>query len=252
MRYDAYYEMSEKTGWRIGAVDWDQLAADGKAGRISDFDRGALLGTTVIEYGVPHYAEVWTRVKGLEQDWELWQFTTLWTGEEHRHSYSLKKACEVLGITSAIASDLSAVSHFPFAEQQKKSCPDDCYSTIPGMLAYAMIQELATSKFYTLAAKKATSEPLKELFTLIAGDEMRHHVFYRDALKDRYETSTDKAWFCDQVFSAAQAFKMPHLIYELQVGFFEGGDWAVGPDLKIQLARCFSFDMGLIARLATL
>lgn len=251
MRYDEYYELTEKTGWRITDLDWDQLGRDGEAGSVSDFDRAALQGTAVIEYGVPHYSEVWSRVHDLRHDWELWQFTTLWTGEEHRHSYSLSKACRVLGIESNIATDLDAVSRFEFAAAQKQSCPDDCYSTVPGMLAYALIQELATNRFYTYAAKQATSAPLKELLTLIAGDEMRHHVFFRDALRERWEASTDRAWFSDQIFRAARAFKMPHLIYKLQEPFFEGGDWVVSDTLLPLLARCFSFDMELLGRLAS-
>jgi hypothetical protein len=35
----------------------------------------------------------------------------------------------------------------PVAEAQKRTCPSNCLSTIPGMLTYAMIQELATQKF---------------------------------------------------------------------------------------------------------
>jgi hypothetical protein len=119
------------------------------------------------------------------------------------------------------------------------------------MLTYAMIQELATNRFYTMAAKRSDSPVLKELFSLIGGDEMRHHVFFRETLQARYATSPDRAWFTDQVFRAARAFKMPHLIYGLQEGFFEGGDWNIGAEMKVQLARCFSFDFGLIARLAT-
>ena len=249
MKYEAYYELSEKTGWRVGDIDWNELAAEAEAGLVGEFDRAALLGTAVIEHGVPHYADVWSRVRGLADDWELWQFTTLWTGEEHRHSYALKKACDVLGMTAAIEGEIAAVSHFPFAAEQKKSCPDDCYSTVPGMLAYALIQELATNRFYTVAAKRATSPTLKKLFSAIGGDEMRHHVFFRDTLRDRYEQSADKAWFSDQVFRAAQSFKMPHLIYHLQEAFFEGGDWDIGMEMKIQLARCFSFDPQLIMRL---
>jgi hypothetical protein len=250
MHYEEYYELTEKTGWRVTDFDWDQLVKDAHAGLISDFDRQALLATAVIEHGVPHYGEVWTRVAGLTQDWELWQFTTLWTGEEHRHSYALKKACHILGIVDAISSDLVAVSTFPFAAEQKKSCPDDCYSTIPGMLSYAMIQELVTNKFYTHAAKQATSPTLKNLIMAIGQDEMRHHVFFREALKERYDASTNKAWFSDQCFQAAQAFKMPHLIYGLQHAFFEDGDWSALEEVMPQLARAFSFDMGLLTRLA--
>jgi hypothetical protein len=250
MEYEKYYELTERTGWRVTDLDWGRFAEDAAAGLVGDFERDSLLGTAVIEYGVPHYGEVWSRVRSLRDDWELWQFTTLWTGEEHRHSYSLKKACELLGITSQIQQDLDAVVRFPFAAEQKASCPDDCYSTVPGMLAYAMIQELATNKFYTYAAKRSASPALRELFSLIGADEMRHHVFFRDALRERWTASTDKAWFSDQVFRAAQSFKMPHLIYKLQEPFFEGGDWVVSTELKIQLARCFSFDLELLGRLA--
>jgi Fatty acid desaturase len=250
MHYEEYYELTEKTGWRITDFDWDQLVVDAKAGLLSDFDRAALLATAVIEHGVPHYGEVWTRVAGLTKDWELWQFTTLWTGEEHRHSYALKKACHILGIENQIEADLLAVATFPFAAEQKKSCPEDCYSSIPGMLTYAMIQELVTNKFYTYAAKQATSKTLKDLILAIAQDEMRHHVFFREALKERYETSTDKAWFSDQCFQASNAFKMPHVIYGLQHAFFEDGPWSALDEVMPQLARAFSFDMQLLMRLA--
>jgi hypothetical protein len=37
--------------------------------------------------------------------------------------------------------------------------------------------------------------------------------------------------------------------YKLQVEFFEGGDWAIGDSLELQLARCFSFDASLLGRL---
>ncbi len=250
MRYDEYFELSEKNGWRIGDLDWPALVADDAAGLVSDADRAALLGTTVIEHGVPHYGEVWSLVEELRSNWELWQFTTLWTGEEHRHSFALKKACDLLGITPAIADDLEQVTVARFAELQKQSCATDCYKTVPGMLTYAIIQELATHKFYVLAARATRSPFLRRLFSEIGADEMRHHVFYRDALRDGWERAADRGAYLDRIVEATRAFKMPHLIYQLQVAFFEGGTWEIGPEIKAQLARCFSFDFGLLMRLA--
>jgi hypothetical protein len=250
MRYDEYYELSERNGWRVTDLDWSALRADDAAGLISDTDRGALQGTAVIEHGVPHYAEVWSLVEGLRSHWELWQFTTLWTGEEHRHSYALKKACDQLALTAAIDDDLGAVATARFAELQKQSCVTDCYRTVPGMLTYAMIQELATHKFYALAAKRTASPFLRRLFSEIGADEMRHHVFYREALREGFEAATDRAGYLDRIVESTRAFKMPHLIYQLQVEFFEGGPWAIGAEIKAQLARCFSFDVGLLMRLA--
>lgn len=249
MDYEQYFELAERHGWRVSDLDWDQLKAESAAGVLTDLDRAALLGTAVIEHGVPHYAEVWGQVEHLRDHWQLWQFTTLWTGEEHRHSYALKKACDVLGLGDQIAGDLTSVAVSRFAEVQKQSCMDDCYKTIPGMLTYAIIQELATNHFYLTIARRTASRFVKEIFTLIAGDEMRHHVFYRDALRAGFASSDDPVWYSDQVYRATRAFKMPHLIYKLQVPFFEGGDWGIEVDLRAQLARCFSFDPTLLGRL---
>jgi hypothetical protein len=249
MKYERYYELAERHGWRVTDLDWNQLEAEAAAGILSDLDKAALVGTAVIEHGVPHYSEVWSLVEGLRANWDLWQFTTLWTAEEHRHSYVLKKVCEVLNIADRMAADLTAVENFPFAQAQKQSCLDDCYKSVPGMLTYAIIQELATNHFYLMVAKRTSSVFLKDLFTRIAGDEMRHHVFYREALRDGFTTSDDPVWYSDQVYRATRAFKMPHNIYQLQVPFFEGGNWEIEIDLHIQLARCFSFDPNLLGRL---
>ena len=31
MKYDAYFELTEKTGWRVTDIDWASLAADAAA-----------------------------------------------------------------------------------------------------------------------------------------------------------------------------------------------------------------------------
>jgi hypothetical protein len=121
------------------------------------------------------------------------------------------------------------------------------------MLAYAVVQELATHKFYTLASKATRSPFLRRLFKLIGGDEMRHHVFFREALGELHGASEQREWYSDQVFQAVKSFHMPHLIYDVQTDFFERGGWSIGAlgkiAFKAQLARAFSFDMGLVRRL---
>lgn len=109
-----------------------------------------------------------------------------------------------------------------------------------------------TNKFYTYAAKQATSQTLKDLILAIGQDEMRHHVFFREALKERYDASTNKEWFSGQCFQAAQAFKMPHAIYGLQHHFFEEGPWSALDEVMPQLARAFSFDMQLLTNLVSI
>ena len=72
-----------------------------------------------------------------------------------------------------------------------------------------------------------------------------------DRMTTRYATSTDKEAFSDQCFAAAQAFKMPHVIYGLQHAFFEDGPWSALDEVMPQLARAFSFDMQLLGRLVS-
>jgi len=253
MQFKAYFELSERHGWRTTDLDWDALRRDQDEGLVSAFDVQALQGTAVIESGVPHYGEVWSMVRDLREHWDLWQFTGLWTGEEHRHAFALDKACALLAVDAAIAPDLALVSGFPFAATQKASCPADCYRSVPGMLTYTVIQELATQKFYALAAKRTRSPFLRKLFQLIGADEMRHHVFYREALAELHGTAREPAAYSEDVFQAVRSFRMPHLVYDVQTTFFEQGDWSIGAlgkvAFKAQLARCFAFDARLLARL---
>jgi hypothetical protein len=251
MRFNEYFELSEKHAWKTRDLDWDALRREQDAGLVDDFDRQALLGTAVIESGVPHYGDVWGLVHDLRAHWDLWQFTLLWTGEEHRHGFALEKAATVLGLEQQIASDLERVRAFPFAESQKAVCQSGCYRTVPGMLTYTVIQELITNRFYTYAAKHTRSPFMRELFSLIGGDEMRHHVFFRDALRELHATTSDAEAYGEQVYQAVRSFKMPHRIYGLQVEFFDGGPWAAATDAtRMQLARCFDFDMRIVGRLA--
>ena len=77
------------------------------------------------------------------------------------------------------------------------------------------------------------------VFSEIAGDEMRHHVFYREALKEGFERTSDKPAYLDRIIEATNAFAMPHRIYQLHVDFFEGGAWPIGPEILPQLMRSF-------------
>jgi hypothetical protein len=118
------------------------------------------------------------------------------------------------------------------------------------MLTYAVIQELATQKFYTIAAKRTASPFLRRLWSLIGADEMRHHVFYKEHLQSAYEAAADQRWYVDQVYAATRSFKMPHEIYGVQGAVFDH-DFGIEESMLPQLARCFAFDTALLGRLAT-
>jgi hypothetical protein len=218
--YLDYFDVTERKGWRLTDLPWDQLDLD----KVTAEDRAAVLATSVIESGVPHYSRIWALVDGFYADWELAQFVTLWAGEEERHNVALNRLAMMLGQGAAA-----------------------------GMLTYAMVQEVVTWKFYSSVARQTKSRLIREALGKIGEDEMRHHVWYREALKARYSRATDKVGFSNQVVEAVRHFHMPHSIFHVQEGFFDSEAQVVGKlgflDIKMKVARALSFDPSVIARL---
>lgn len=257
--FEKYYEMSESTGWRVNDLNWNNIDKE----NISDFDKQVVLATAIIEHGVPHYTDTWARVKNLETEWELWQFVTLWAGEEHRHSFSLKKLADMLDIKAdnkyydnPQKSDYyyNIIAESQFAAEHKSHCATDCYSTIGGMLAYTTIQELVTAKYYQNAAKKTKSRFLKELLTNIAKDEFKHHSFYGHAIKRYYDKAINKEQFLDDIYNATINFEMPHSIYNAGIDFFDKENLIGKLDLieiKLRMGKLFAFSKTLLKKLAT-
>ena len=161
----------------------------------------------------------------------------------------------MLGRADEARAEYARVAAFDFPRAQKAECPSRCYSNIPGMLTYTVLQELVTWKFYSSAAKQTKSKLVREAFSKIGADEMRHHVWYRDALKARWERSEDRAWFSAQIVEAVRHFHMPHSIFHLQERFFDVESRVVGTlgylEVKMKVARALSFDTSVLKRLAT-
>ena len=248
--YLDYFDLTERKGWRLTDLPWDQPDLD----KLTPADRAAVLATSVIESGVPHYSKLWEMVDGFFADWELAQFVTLWAGEEERHNVTLQRLTHLFGQSEQAAPEYASVASCDFPTRQKAECPSRCYTNIPGMLTYTVIQEVVTWKFYASAARRTKSRLLKEAFGKIGEDEMRHHVWYREALKARYARAADQQWYQDQIVAAVQHFRMPHSIFQLQQKFFDQESDVVGTlgylDIKMKVARALSFEPSLIARLA--
>lgn len=240
-----YFEMTEKKGWRLQDLPWER--ADWE--RASERDRRAVLATSAIESGVPHYTKLWLLTDGFSQDWELAQFVSLWAGEEERHNVALQRASVALGINQG--DNYQAIASFDFVKRQKDSCPTGCYQTITGMLTYTMMQEIVTWKFYSQAAKQSSSTFLATLFGKLAEDEMRHHVWYREALKTRFARATPKEQetSLQSLVEAVNHFEMPHFYYQMYEEYFATNE-VLGRlsqlDIKLRLAKVFTFDKRII------
>jgi rubrerythrin len=240
-----YFEMTEKKGWRIQDLPWDR--ADWE--RVSERDRRAVLATSAIESGVPHYTKLWLLTDNFAQDWELAQFVSLWAGEEERHNVALQRASTAMGLKQDDSYEL--IANIDFVKRQKDSCPTKCYQTVIGMLTYTMMQEIVTWKFYSQAAKQSSSTFLATLFGKLAEDEMRHHVWYREALKTRFAKATlaDQETFLHSIVDAVNHFEMPHFFYQMYEDYFAANE-VLGRlsqlDIKLRLAKVFTFDKRII------
>lgn len=245
--YLDYFDLTERKGWRIVELPWSEPELE----NVSPADRAAIAATAVIESGVPHYTKLWDLVEGFAADWELAQFVTLWAGEEERHNVTLHRLARLVG--ADVEADLARVARFDFPAAQKARCPSRCYNSIAGMLTYTVLQELVTWKFYSQAAKQTRSRLVREAFRRIGEDEMRHHVWYREALRARHARASDPEAFCAQVIEAARHFVMPHAIFHLQEQFFDRDSRVVGElgvlDIKLKAARALSFDKSILAAL---
>lgn len=255
--FEKYFEMSEKSGWRTTDLNWNKIDKE----NISDIDKQAILATAIIEHGVPHYSDTWSMVKGIEKEWELWQFVTLWAGEEHRHSYALKKLADILDIVSDAKYYektekgeyyYKQISETPFAKMHKDICKTDCYSSIGGMLTYTALQELVTAKYYQAVCKSTKSKFIKELFGNIAKDELKHHAFYAQAISRYYDKSDNKEAYLKDVYNAVVSFEMPHKIYAKDFNFFEYYDMLSKMDLievKLRAGKFLAFSPQLVKEL---
>ena len=117
------------------------------------------------------------------------------------------------------------------------------------MLTYAMIQELATQKFYTMAAKRTESPFLRRLWSLIAADEMRHHVFYREHLQGAYQAAADQPWYSTRSTPPRARSRCRTSSTGCRARSSTTTS-ASASRCSPQLARCFAFDLELLGRLA--
>jgi len=246
--FSEYFLLMEKVGWRLTDFDFDAIDLE----NISDTDRQKLRDTAITESAVPHYADTWGQAQDFERFWELRQFAVLWTAEEHRHSEGLRMLAERVGVTPK--TELEAVSRCDFPAIYKDACPSNCYTTVPGILTYTVMQELVTWKFYLQWSKATKSTFLKAFLAKLAADEMRHHRWFANALQRYLPLVEDQHAYRRAIADAVAAFKMPHNYLPAEfpafdmpeVAYFTDEDFA---DMKEKIVKILMFDGELVGML---
>lgn len=143
-----------------------------------------LVADTITEEALPTYESWLMDVEGIDQHgehkngWSKW--VRAWTAEENRHGDVLNKYLYLSGRVNM--REMEITTQHLIADGFDIGTDRDPYKNF----VYTTFQELATNishKRVGQLAKKKGNSLLGKMCTIIAGDEMRHHLAYREFVK---------------------------------------------------------------------
>src|SRR5690606_21846488 len=141
-----------------------------------------LVGDTITEEALPTYESWLMDVEGVDQHanngWAKW--VKHWSAEENRHGDVLNKYLYLAGRVNM--KEIEKTTQHLIADGFDAGTDRDPYKNF----VYTSFQELATNishKRVGQLAKKSGSKMLAKMCNVIAGDEMRHHLAYRECVK---------------------------------------------------------------------
>ena len=142
-----------------------------------------LVADTITEEALPTYESWLMDVEGISQQeepnaWSRW--VRAWTAEENRHGDVLNKYLYLSGRVNMREVEIS--TQYLLNDGFDIGTDRDPYKNF----VYTTFQELATNishKRVGHMAKKKGNSLLSKMCTIIAGDEMRHHLAYREFVK---------------------------------------------------------------------
>ena len=143
-----------------------------------------LVADTITEEALPTYESWLMDVEGIDQHegrengWSKW--VRAWTAEENRHGDVLNKYLYLSGRVNM--REVEITTQHLISDGFDIGTDRDPYKNF----VYTTFQELATNishKRVGMMAKKKSNGLLGKMCNIIAGDEMRHHLAYREFVK---------------------------------------------------------------------
>ena len=144
-----------------------------------------MVADTITEEALPTYESWLMDVVGIDQHgdfktngWAKW--VRAWTGEENRHGDVLNKYLYLSGRVNM--REIEITTQYLISDGFDIGTDRDPYKNF----VYTSFQELATNishKRVGQLAKKKGNALLGKMCNIIAGDEMRHHLAYREFVK---------------------------------------------------------------------
>src|SRR5690606_7480642 len=145
-----------------------------------------LVADMVTEEALPTYESWLMDMEGVDQHgqngWSKW--IRHWTGEENRHGDTLNKYLYLSGRVNM--REIEKTTQYLINDGFDIGTGRDPYKNF----VYTSFQELATNishKRVGQLAKKKGNKMLAKMCSIIAGDEMRHHLAYREFVKTIFD-----------------------------------------------------------------
>ncbi|HZJ36445.1 MAG TPA: acyl-ACP desaturase [Gillisia sp.] len=145
-----------------------------------------LVADMVTEEALPTYESWLMDMEGVNQHgqdgWSRW--LRHWTGEENRHGDTLNKYLYLSGRVNM--REIEKTTQYLISDGFDIGTGRDPYKNF----VYTSFQELATNishKRVGQLAKQKGNKMLAKMCSVIAGDEMRHHLAYREFVKTIFE-----------------------------------------------------------------
>src|SRR5688572_4855094 len=149
--------------------------------------RSSLFVNLLTEDNLPHYFRTIDHLFTEDEPWGYW--TRRWTAEEGRHAIVIRDYLTVTRMVDPVALERGRMSQIT---QGQVPQPD----TVADGLVYVSLQELATRIAHGNTGRLMDDDAGRKVMARVAGDEMLHHVFYRDltsALLELDPSTTVKA-----------------------------------------------------------
>ena len=150
-----------------------------------------LIGDMITEEALPSYESWLMNISGVDQEhrnpWSEW--VRQWTAEENRHGDLLNKYLYLSGRVNMREVEIS--TQYLILDGFDLGLDNDPYRNF----VYTSFQELATHishKRVGELAREKGNHPLERLCRTIAGDEMRHHLAYREFIKKILEVDASE------------------------------------------------------------
>lgn len=242
-QFDAYYRGHEKMSWSLttfgdsmrAVVDPKNYTLDKKTGLVlPEFkpelvrpsEVAALTMTMYVESHNPVYSATLNSYPPNRMDFRETDFLALWSYEEYKHFRASLMYLEGIAVVRRLPNadprvpvvDIDSIKEKLGLVRAGKWGELESKFTRVQSHAYQMLQELFANLIYSNAAAESKEPLLKDLYSKMGKDEMRHHAWFYDRTREDLHPDPERPDYLDP--QAYQEFVELLMLFNMPGGTF--------------------------------